>query len=311
MKRTVLGVFIAILSLNSFAQLPNPGFELWRGDSSSCGGGAGGRSIPLGYEDYYLPFQCIGTVDQSTSSHTGTYALHLHCQPQAGGTPYVPQLGSGTFNAKGTTYATYHKTAKFKLTSKPLSLNGYAAFYPAWAGDSFSISLLIYSGSALVGTDNVFITAKTYSGGLSMPVYVPFGKNVTYTSGLTPDSASVLFQFQNRGSINPHVSPQTEGYIDDIDISTFVTASVEKESPKYTVYPNPVKEQLEISTGTEKMKALTLFSTSGQILLNAEISNSFSSPYQLNTQGLKPGIYLLRIESSTNGYSYERIVVSE
>jgi 1,4-alpha-glucan branching enzyme len=68
-----------------------------------------------------------------------------------------------------------------------------------------------------------------------------------------------------------------------------------------SVYPNPAKHNLKIEIGHQKLDQkevqVRLLNLQGSILHNERFFNNFGQQFDLNLQNLKPGLYLLEIQS--------------
>lgn len=91
----------------------------------------------------------------------------------------------------------------------------------------------------------------------------------------------------------------------DIQIENAITTGLEelKFNSLFTIYPNPVKNVLNISTTTNSSKiiSLTIYDMAGGIVMvksfNAKITES-TSRYTVNITDLIPGLYVLKLCSS-------------
>jgi hypothetical protein len=89
---------------------------------------------------------------------------------------------------------------------------------------------------------------------------------------------------------------------------TNTNASVEKETdPSVLVYPNPVTDELQI-TSEAKIQAVTLSGLSGNCI--QLLSNISEYTLLLNTRNLVPGMYILKIET-TKGIVIRKLVRSK
>ena len=79
-----------------------------------------------------------------------------------------------------------------------------------------------------------------------------------------------------------------------------VTDLSNDKAADFTVYPNPVKDRLSIKTAESIIKT-QVFDLSGRMIVNAQESK------ELSVSSLKPGIYLLRVETE-NGIRTKRFI---
>jgi uncharacterized protein YunC (DUF1805 family) len=72
-----------------------------------------------------------------------------------------------------------------------------------------------------------------------------------------------------------------------------------------SIYPNPASQVVNVR-GNEPVLAVTLFSITGQMIVNK--TNLNDDLVQISVSGLETGIYLLRIQTS-NGFITRRIEI--
>ncbi len=73
-----------------------------------------------------------------------------------------------------------------------------------------------------------------------------------------------------------------------------------------SIFPNPVNNELNITT-TSEMKSLKITNSLGQVVINNSVSGN---SYKVNTTSLNAGVYFVQMETS-NGISTQKFVVSE
>jgi len=75
--------------------------------------------------------------------------------------------------------------------------------------------------------------------------------------------------------------------------------NLDSEQAEVSVYPNPAKDEVNITLkGFQTLEGFgTLLTTDGKTVKTFTISESET---QLNVQDLKPGVYILRIETNEN-----------
>ncbi len=84
----------------------------------------------------------------------------------------------------------------------------------------------------------------------------------------------------------------------------------ETEKNNLLVYPNPVKNELNISMNTGKLLAsgVKIYSTVGQCLFEKETSNT--GKITLNLAGLSKGVYILQFQDES-GFSYSKKIIKQ
>ena len=78
------------------------------------------------------------------------------------------------------------------------------------------------------------------------------------------------------------------------------------KSKNYLIYPNPVKEFIQIRlTEINKSNKAEIFDGSGRLILQIDLTEKNN---YINLKDLVPGIYHLRIRNQQNIIGYEKIV---
>jgi hypothetical protein len=72
-----------------------------------------------------------------------------------------------------------------------------------------------------------------------------------------------------------------------------------EDSSELSVYPNPVKDILSINGEELNSAEVSIYDVTGALLLSNSISGTFS---EINTSSLKPGVYLLKINTGNNEF---------
>lgn len=83
----------------------------------------------------------------------------------------------------------------------------------------------------------------------------------------------------------------------------------EEESDHVKLFPNPASERVMIKTEDEPNTpfALTVMTTTGQVSTSDSVQNSTNS-YDLNTQKLEGGLYIIKIKSKNRVYTKKLII---
>lgn len=86
------------------------------------------------------------------------------------------------------------------------------------------------------------------------------------------------------------------------------TAAAQTKSALLNPYPNPAEDAINLPLANgQQTGTLQVFSMSGQIIENKEISNQ--PLYSLNTQGWKPGVYTYRVITTTGASESKKFMV--
>jgi hypothetical protein len=92
--------------------------------------------------------------------------------------------------------------------------------------------------------------------------------------------------------------------IDDISIDFFVGTPEVEQAIEYSIYPNPVHNQLNITSGVE-MTEVQIFNQLGQVVYSQVVKDT---NFSLNTLGFNAGVYFVRIITE-QGIATEKIMV--
>lgn len=95
-------------------------------------------------------------------------------------------------------------------------------------------------------------------------------------------------------------------------VTTAFNASVRDSSRPFDLYPVPVKDVLNVRSGSETDIRVSVFSVSGaRVLESANVAVSIQSPYQLDMSALPGGTYTVEITYSEEGASrkYKKQIV--
>lgn len=64
--------------------------------------------------------------------------------------------------------------------------------------------------------------------------------------------------------------------------------------PRFSIYPNPVREQLTLMLPDSQNRSWKLFNYQGQLVRNGEVNNSSD---EISVKDLPSGIYFLKIKN--------------
>ena len=78
------------------------------------------------------------------------------------------------------------------------------------------------------------------------------------------------------------------------------------ENSNFSIYPNPVKNELNI-TSANSLKNVKIINAIGQEIMNENVAGNH---YKVNTSSFNKGIYFVQIESE-KGKSTKKFVISE
>ena len=105
---------------------------------------------------------------------------------------------------------------------------------------------------------------------------------------------SVSFNGQQEGKFNSPFALHVSG----------VTGIEEVPSEKFSIYPRPLRSRLYVSGNTEKIKAIRILSSSG----NVSLSNTGYSDEGIDVSSLVPGIYVVAVIQNNGKVYYEKVI---
>lgn len=94
--------------------------------------------------------------------------------------------------------------------------------------------------------------------------------------------------------------------IDDIAVGVGVNVNDINNDKSLSIYPNPVKNELNINSVSE-LRSVKVLNAVGQIIFDTKV---IGNSYKINTSSYKNGIYFVQIESE-KGMNIKKFVVSE
>lgn len=277
MNKIMLPLFVCLLLHTATAQIPNAGFENWA-NSSTLDGWATTNNI------------LFTNVTQSTSSHSGTYAVRGDVA-QVSTVTFSPTIQSG-IDARGFTY-----------TGRPVSITGYYQFFPAASsGDRFGVNVGLYKG----GVDglNVGIAPITISATTS--TYTQFTANFIYQTSDIPDTCVIEFLIIGPGT-GTEAYPHLGSYylLDDLAFAggTNVENSPVNKPDDFSLsqnYPNPFNPSTNISFDLSKGGYVTLrvFNILGKEVatLVKGYKDRGQHTAQFDATNLASGVYFYRLD---------------
>lgn len=92
--------------------------------------------------------------------------------------------------------------------------------------------------------------------------------------------------------------------VDDISIDFTVGVPESPEAVDFTIYPNPVSDQLNIMSGDE-MTQVDIFNQLGQRVYSQVVKNNF---FNMSTLGYQSGVYFIRV-TTENGVSSKKVMI--
>ncbi len=293
MKRFITTVaafaFAFLVSSNSFAQIPNAGFENWT------------NGEPDGWDALSNFGGSIMPMTKSTDAHSGTSALRGDVISVSGGI-FSPLLMAGQ-GGDGV-----------PCNSHIGSLTGYYKFVPAASsGDAFEADVIAFKGgwiTGAIGTGIIQLSASTTT-------YTKFTVPITYYANGTPDSCYIMFAIvAGPGASDPKVGSYF--IIDDISFGpvTGIADNGKGEPVELKLnqnYPNPFNPSTDISfsipsNGRATLKVFNVMGQEVATLFNQAVTSGNSYHATFSGARLASGLYFSRLQFiSTDGIIKESV----
>jgi len=276
--------FLLVMGLvivgNSFAQIPNGGFETW----------SNGNPVGWDTDNGLYTF-----VNQSSNAHAGSYAAQ-------GGV-----VNMNGFNIGSSLITADNSGVGFPVTQRYAELRGYYQFTPV-GGDVFYASYLAQLGTSGVGAASFLATSP-------QATYKEFAATVLYPGADVPDNGIVHFWISGLGGL-PHTG--TTFIVDDITLaSTSDVAERPNGIPKLFSlgqnYPNPFNPTTNIVYDIPTQSRVTLFvydllgHTVAKIVNDIQPAGRYKAVFDAN--GLASGTYLYRITAGSFTATRKFVVV--
>ncbi len=291
-KQLFLGGIILLSAIKVKAQIPNPSFEQWQTRNF----GVVQFEDPKNWmsNNFYFAFTNPNQlpVKKTTDAHTGTYAVEITNVPDTSESKQGGSLISGNVN-----FLTQEYNLKFKLSSKPKSLEAFYKYFPV-NNDSFNIEIVVSKNGEYLGS-------ASFKGVEAKNDYTKLSAEIQYMDEtIIPDSASIFIYAGNA----MQVIEGTKLVLDDLSFTDapVSVSKVKNNDLAISVYPNPAQDKLFFNLNNQSA-LVTLMDLNGKILTQNEISKTNNS---IDLSGINNGIYLAQITTEL-GVVNHKIVVNK
>jgi hypothetical protein len=287
MKLTLL-FSIIFLNLGVFAQsIPNPGFENWAS--------SGGYSDPVSWTtpnstSYVFPFYVL-TVTESGDAVEGTKSARLETKDILGiPVPGLITLGILNVNVFENTSSI---TGGIPYNLRPDKLNGFFKYAPA-TNDSLLIAVFMLKHNNVSGQlDTIGIGA--FSSAETTTAFTAFEINIDYETEELPDTMNILIMSSD--VTNPVVGSVL--HVDNLTFSFDVGIENSIAQSRYSIYPNPTSDFVNIAISTDKIVEVKLYDIVGNKLFSSIIPIG-KEKFIVPLNKYPNGIYLLEIDGKTS-----------
>jgi len=216
---------------------------------------------------------------------TGNNVWRVGANATAAGTINI-NGGTLTLGTAGSLSLGYATTGIININSGKLEVN-YTAF-SSFAINATNGFINIDGGSFVIPGDQTVAIAAFISGGRInvSGAALTAGKTLSNTYDSVTDKTTVI----------------ATGALGTNDIV---------DTKRFSVYPNPTSDSINIATNTDSSGKLTasIYSLSGQKLLEKDFSDSSSNTNSIDIKGkLTSGVYLIKLTSGESGYTSKIII---
>jgi len=277
MTKKLLFIFAVSFAFSAKAQnIPNAGFESWTAGFGYDDPNSWGTYNVLNIISYPI------SVTKSTERHGGAFSAKVETMStidistgQETPFPGIMFIGSVNFPQS------FVRATPF--TAKPDSLVGWVKCTSINGNNSGIILQLTKWDATSMSQDTIgfggYITTSSSS------TFYRFSVPIEYSSENTPDSLSVIvISSLGAGQIGSAI------WVDDLSLIYNTSSIGELNGTSFDVYPNPVNDELSISSKTvDKME---VYSATGILIDHIVIDSGLI--YNYDTKKLANGLYLVK-----------------
>ena len=278
MTKKILFIVTLTFAVSAKAQnVPNAGFETWTAGFGYDDPNSWGTYNVLNIISYPI------SVTKSTERHGGAFSAKVETMSTIDNstgqeTPFPGIMFIGSVNFP----QSFVRATPF--TAKPDSLVGWVKCNSV-NGDTSGVALQLTKWDATSLTQEM-IGFGGYITTSSSSTFYRFSVPIEYESENTPDSISVfVLSSLGNGQIGSAI------WVDDLSLIYNTSSSVgELNGPSFEVFPNPVNDELSISSITvDKME---VYSATGILIDHIVLDSGLI--YTYDTKKLANGLYLVK-----------------
>ncbi|GAL84663.1 hypothetical protein CHU_3514 [Sporocytophaga myxococcoides] len=244
-------------------------------------------------------------TEKTTDAQSGTYAVKL--TSRSANTLFAPgNLFLGTFQLD---LMNIPGSAKFgkPYTDKPSGFNLYYKYSPV-NDDSCSIELYLFKWNS-VSNQRDTIGSGYFKTNQTTSDYTLLSVPVTYTSEVTPDSATMIFS-SSAGYKQLKGQAGSTLYIDNLSLD-FITLSTTSPlaNTGATLFPNPAKDMIQLNNAPFTSGTMYFYNSQGAIV-STKVWNSASSS-SISISDLAPGYYTCKIVSEEQKSFSTKLIITQ
>jgi len=294
MKNLTIALIVQFaFTIQTYAQIPNSGFENWTQT------GIGNRPNSWGTFNYLTAPTNTFTCEQGTPGYAGTYYLMLTSKTITGKGIIPGRTVSGKLDT-----ISWLPLSGFPFNQRPAYLTGVVQFMPFGSGHVGYIEILLTRwDTSMVMTMPVALTHYNLSGmqmswdSISIPI--------SYIEGNYPDSCTITL------SASDNVPADGDYlYIDNLAFSGSVPAGIVENAihSNFSLYPDPASNvvHLNINKADNEDMEINIYNMQGNLAKSYQLTQN---QRQINTSMLENGIYIIEIKTAMWSEKQKLIIV--
>jgi|GEM_PF-760842 len=305
MKKILTLLSVATLSIfQADAQFSNAGLETWQNYNAGFPSATLERPADwYGIDSIIYTYAVLlGSTPQQTlykdnSAHTGSFAVKLVSKDLGGFVaPGIlananPQFDFTTFDPNDPT-ASLAYTGGTSVSQRYYTLSAWIKYIPA-GNDYAAINVnAVLSGAGAGGTDSVVGEGEWFIN--TTANYTQVDVPITYNDpNVVPDKIVLSFSSSDLSGANS-TTPQDGStlYVDDIALSTIASVKdVYNQENLCEIFPNPVKDFLQIVPKTENALTVKIYNSFGAMMSQKD----FKGKIELSVKQLAEGNYFYKV----------------
>ena len=244
------------------------------------------------------------TLSVTTSASTGTQTPPTGYCTSKGNNASYERIGTVKFNTinNTTTATTGYEDQTSKTTNVTKGTSYTITITPKWASTTYNEGYAVFidynrDGDFADSGETVWTKAASKTTPVSGTIIIP----ASAADGPTRMRVSMKYTGIPT-SCETFSYGQVEDYIVNIGSQTVTSLIDVKASKETTIYPNPVKDMITISTAKDSQYQYQVYSASGQV-----VQSGSSSGYNVNVAKLPAGSYVIKLTNSEESVSHKFI----
>jgi hypothetical protein len=281
---TIIFVVLIAVSVNSYGQITNNGFENWTTLDSYDNPDGWVTYNQLSTGSFY---SCTKSTDHYPES-IGNYSMRLENNTSL--TQMTGGWGMAITNAMN-----YPIKPSFPIVGHPNSLTGYYKYYSA-NDDSLFIRIMLFENGTVKAAGSFLSNITTTS-------WTPFSIPISSYSSADSATISIIAFYPHSATAIPKGNSVL--YVDNLSFDNFITSDHMQTSEKslFTIYPNSASTIISITSNGEGV--LTIYNTIGAVVKTEHLTQS---QQEVNISNLPCGVYTVHVKSGKTSNTQKLII---